>query len=209
MIKNLLTKWTKQFRFFYSYLGYRIFLGLFISLIVGLLEGFGIAMILPLLKMMDTSEVSNPSSLDNLSFIAKFFQTIDIKMTLEVILISILLLFSFKGLLKFIEGYYNIVVKQYFVTCIRNESVNKFSDFNYQSYIVADAGRIQSTLSGEVAKVVSAYVSYFTAMQNVVLVFVYLILAFISNPQFAAFVVLGGFLTNFIFRIIYRKTKQI
>ena len=44
-------------------------------------------------------------------------------------------------------------------------------------------------------------------MQFGVLVFVYVILAFLTNPQFAVLVAFGGFLSNFLYNKIYKKTK--
>jgi subfamily B ATP-binding cassette protein MsbA len=45
-------------------------------------------------------------------------------------------------------------------------------------------------------------------VQAGVMVVVYVVLAFLANPQFAVLVVIGGFLSNLVYRGIYKKTKE-
>lgn len=202
-------QYLKHFKFFYSYLGVKIYIGLILSVMVGLLDGFGLAMFLPLLKMLDGQEVSDTDGMGNLSFVADAIQSVGLELNFVVVMMTILLLFILKGIMRFWEGIYNVKVQQFFIVVIRKECINLFSDFNYKSFIKSDSGRIQNTLSGEVGRVVTAYTSYRTVMQNGITVLVYVVLAFLSNPQFAVFVAIGAYLTNFIFSAIYKKTKQL
>ena len=54
MLKKLKeVRFLSYFRFFYSYLGAAVFIALGLSMIVALLDGFGLTMFLPLLKAVD------------------------------------------------------------------------------------------------------------------------------------------------------------
>lgn len=51
-----------HFRFFYSHLGHRIFIASGLSIVVGLLDGFGLAMFLPLLESVDGQAEVDPAA---------------------------------------------------------------------------------------------------------------------------------------------------
>src|SRR5699024_2305018 len=78
---------------------------------------------------------------------------------------------------------------------------------SFKQFILSDAGRIQNTMSGEVDRVSRAFSTYFRAFQQGVMVLVYIGFAFSVDWQFAILVTIGGGLTNFLYRIIYKHTK--
>jgi ABC-type multidrug transport system fused ATPase/permease subunit len=199
----------KHFIFFYSYVKIKIFIGLLLSILVGLMDGLGLAMFLPLLQMIDGQGVSSSDGMGNLSFITDTIKFLGLELNFLVIMFSILFLFTLKGILRLLEGIYNVKVTQFFITKIRKDSLDVLSDFSYKGFIKSDSGRIQNTLSGEVGKILSAYTNYRSFLQNAITVLVYVVLAFISNPQFAIFVAVGAFISNFIFSSIYKKTKNL
>ena len=71
----------------------------------------------------------------------------------------------------------------------------------------ADIGRIQNTLTAEVVKVNQGYRYYFMCLQYSVSVAVYIVLAFVANPQFALLVVVGGAVSGLLFTRMHKKTK--
>jgi ABC-type multidrug transport system fused ATPase/permease subunit len=206
--KKIVRKYLDHFYYFYSYLGYKIFVSLGISLAVGFLDGFGLAMMLPLLQMVDGNGTADPESLGNLSFLIEGLQEIGVPITLRWILVVMLILFVLKGVAKFIDSFYRVILQQGFIRRLRFANVDKLCGYRYKNFVTADSGRIQNTLSGEITKVVSAYKYYFLTFQGAVLLFVYIFMAFLANPQFALLVVLGSLLSNGIYGRIYRKTKQ-
>jgi subfamily B ATP-binding cassette protein MsbA len=180
-----------------------------LSLFVGLLDGFGLAMFLPLLQMVDGSSTVDVEQMGRLSFLVEGIESLGFSLNLYAVLIIILFFFSFKGLMKFLEGYCRVVYQQFFIRNIRITNAELLSNFSYNSFVRTDSGRIQNTFSGEVERVNQAYYNYFKAIQDSTLVLVYIVLAFLSNPQFALLISVGGFLTNFIFKKLYRATKSL
>ncbi|MEQ9168758.1 MAG: ABC transporter ATP-binding protein, partial [Fulvivirga sp.] len=208
-IKSFIKKYFNYFSYFYSHLGYRVFVSLSLSLFVGALDGLGLAMFLPLLQMVDGEpSASSSKEMGSLSFLLEGLAYFNIPLTLVTILLIILFFFSCKGIMKFLEGYFRVVYQQYFIKNIRLKNADLLAAYSYNAFSAADSGRIQNTFSGEVQRVNNAYKNYFMAVQAMVLVVVYLTLAFLSNPQFALIVIVGGVLTNFIFRNLYKLTKQ-
>lgn len=207
-IKEIVKKYLVNFSYFYKHLGYRVFVALFLSLTVGLLDGFGLAMFLPLLQMVDGSPDVNSEALGGMKFLIDWLENRGFELNLYLVLGMLLGMFSLKGIMKFFETYYNVLTQQFFIRKLRYESLRGLSDFQYKSFVQTDSGRIQNTLSAEVGRVSHGYSFYFAAVQSGVLVFVYLVLAFFTDPQFAVLVAIGGGTTNFLYNRIYKKTKE-
>jgi ABC-type multidrug transport system fused ATPase/permease subunit len=203
------SKYFTHFRFFYSHLRHRIFIALVLSIVVGLLDGFGLAMFLPLLESVDGDAKVGSEALGNLGFLIDGLEKVGVPLNLKSILFMMLLFFSLKGVGKFAETYYRAIVQHYFVRSIRFQNIRLITNLRYKSFVSQDAGRIQNTLSGETERVVQAYTNYFMTMQMAVMLAVYIVLAFLANPQFALLVSLGGVISNLIFQTIYRRTKAI
>ncbi|MFT3909015.1 MAG: ABC transporter ATP-binding protein [Ferruginibacter sp.] len=209
-IKNLFKKYFQYFYYFYSHLGYRIFVSLFLNILVGLMDGLGLAMFIPLLQMVDGDHPqANSGNMGNLSFLANIFKFFGISLTLGVVLSVIFFFFAFKGLLKFIEGYLRVNYEQLFINMIRRRNIIGLSNFSYNIFVNSDTGRIQNTFSGEVERVKQAYRFYFISIQYGIFVLVYISMAVVANPKFALLVVVGGGMSNLIFRRMQKKTKSL
>jgi len=180
------------------------------SVMKGILDGLGLAMFLPLLKMISSENADAADhNLGNLSFIINAFDAVGLEMTLFSILGTMLFFFILKGVFNFLEGYLQINNQQFFIRRIRVSGITALSGYSYSSFVTANAGRIQNTLTGESARVALAYRSYMTVITNTVTIFIYSLLAFLANPEFALLVAVGAFLTNILFSTLYRKTKSL
>ncbi|PVY43032.1 ABC transporter ATP-binding protein [Pontibacter virosus] len=207
-LKSLVKKYFIHFTYFYVHLRSKLFIALGLSVVVGLLDGFGLTMFLPLLQMVNEDSNVDADGLGNLSFIVTTIESLGIDLTISSILIVILFFFSLKGIVKFFEAYYKVNVQQYFIKKLRFKSFDKLSNYNYKSFVTVDSGRIQNTLSSEVARVSTAYQSYLGTIQAGLMVIVYISLALLSNPRFAILVAIGGMLSNLVYKRIYTRTKE-
>lgn len=176
---------------------------------VGVLDGFGLAMFLPLLQMIGNRSGADVDSeqMGNLSFLVDGLTSMGFQLNLQTVLIVMLLFFTLKGVMKFLEGYYKVVLQQRFIRQIRFSNINLLSGYLYEDFVSSDSGKIQNTFSGEVDRVMQAYQTYFKTYQYGVMVAVYTTFALMANAQFALFVAIGGVLTNFIFSAFYKRTK--
>lgn len=209
-IKHIIARNFEGFVFFYRHLGNRMFAFLFTNILVSLLAGFGLAMFIPLLEIAnDTKVVTSSTKLGNLGFIITFFQHFGIQINLESILIIISVFFLLKALAIWFMGYLNIRYRQYFMRKIRLETITALSEFRFEEFVTRDAGRIQNTMSGEIAKVVGAYGNYTGMMNQFVTIVIYIGLAIFMNPKFATLLLIGILLTNLIYRRPYKITKEL
>lgn len=207
---NLLKKYLNSFFYFYKYLGYRIFVLLALSILVGILDGFGLAMFIPLLEFTSVDGINSSSQeMGKLIFLVSIFDSLGISFTLTAVLLIMLSFFLLKGLAKFFEGYKQTVYLQYFVRNLREENILLLANYRYREFVNSDVGRIQNTMTGEIGRVVNGYSTYMGVIKQIMLLFVYTTLAFLSNPQFTLLVMFGGFLTNLMFNKLFVKTKNL
>ena len=172
------------------------------------MDGFGLAMFIPLLQMVDTNKAkADSANMGNLSFLADILNYMGIPLTLFVILVIILIFFSLKGLMKFAEGYCSVIYEQLFIKNIRTRNIIGLSNFSFNTFTNSDIGRIQNTFSAEVERVKQAYRYYFISIQYAVFLMVYIFMALFANPRFALLVVIGGSLTSLIFKKLQTRTK--
>ena len=204
----MLKKYFINFNFFYKYLGSKIIIALVLSILVGVLDGFGLAMFLPLLEVVGNPESSGSEALGYLSFLITFLNRIGLDVTLLSVLSVMIFFFVLKGFAVFFQGYYSVTVQQFFLRKLRVTVIDLINSLKFKAFISTDVGRIQNSLTGEIERLSNAYKGYFEAMKAAMMILVYMTFAFLLNPQFALLVVVGGGLTNFLYRSIYLKTKQ-
>ncbi|MES2646521.1 MAG: ABC transporter ATP-binding protein [Bacteroidota bacterium] len=172
------------------------------------MDGFGLAMFLPLLKLVDGSNTNGEEGLGNLNFLVKGMSAIGLTLTLGNVLMILCLFFVFKGLALYVSSLYEVVVRQYFVKKIRRKLTVLMGQLSYKSFVLSDVGTIQNALSGEVARISTAYLQYFATVQQLVMVIVYMLFAFFVDAKFALLICLGGGLSSVIYRKVYALTKD-
>ena len=208
IIKDILQKFLPHLAYFYRHLRYRMIVLLFTSIFVGLLDGLGLTMFLPLLELIADSEATaSAEKLGKLAFLLDGLAWIGLELNLTVVLLTMLLFFVFKGVATFFERYMRVVYQQFFIAKIRLENIQALANYDYNAFVSADAGAIQNTMSGEVERVMQAFRTYSTILQQLVMILTYAALAFVASPGFAILIVIGGVLSNFLFSTLYRKTK--
>ena len=206
--KKHLNKQFKSFNYFYSYLKNKIFIAVFLSLSVGILGGFGLTMFLPLLQMVnDTGEI-NSDNLGNLSFIVENLENLGVNLNLLNILMVMIVFFVFKGIAQYLSRLYRIILQQNFVKEMRVKMLNSLNEISFNYFVKSDVGRIQNTMTGEVEKVTLAFNFYFQSIEQFILVTTYTLFTLFIDFQFSILVILGGALTNIIYRTIYKQTKN-
>lgn len=202
-------RFLSYFKFFYKYLGSSVLFALGLSLVVGLLDGIGLTMFLPLIQAAESGStaVSEDSDLGALDVVLEGMASVGLEPTLVTILFVMLFFFAMKGVAAFTMQFYRAVLNQRFANKIRLKNMQLLAGYDYSEFSRTDSGSIQNTLSAEVVRVNIAYFTYFSMLQFLIMMLVYVVLAYIANPKFAVIVAIGGLLSNLAFSKIYRNTK--
>lgn len=196
------------FRFFYSIVGYRIFIYVLLNFLVGLLDGLGLAMFIPLLSVVTGSSTEQTNSMGELSFLVDILKNSGFPINLVTILLFMVLLFLLKGLVNYLKTLYFIKMRLYTGKYKRFQLIEGLYHLSYQGFTKLDSGKIQNNMVSETGKMLNAMVQFFNSIQNIILLSTYVFLAFLSNWKFALMVAAGAALTNFLYRYIYKVTKK-
>ena len=131
-IKKILAKQFSTFYYFYSYLGYRIFLALTLSMLIAVLDGFGLSMFLPLLQMVGGNEEVDPEVMGNLSFLIEGIKNLGFELNLFAILIFMLFFFILKGGVQFVTSAYKVFLLQSFVKKLRLKILSALNNLKFK-----------------------------------------------------------------------------
>lgn len=207
--KNILKSQLPHLTYFYGYLGNKVFTIILLNIIVGVLDGLGLSMFFPLLEMGDGSSLDNTRHLGHLRFMVDALQPLGLVLNIRVALGIIALFFVLKGIFYYFKGVYQVKLQQFFIRKMRLECIDGLGAMSYFYFAGADTGKIQNALTGEADKASKACQSYFQAFQHVLLVLIYIGFAFAVDWKFALMISVGGFLSDQIYRRIYRNTKGV
>lgn len=208
-MKSIIKKYFSNFLFFKSHIGNKIYTQMFLSILISILDAFGLAMFLPLLEMAGNPESHLTNESSKFYFIKNIFIDYHIPFTIYTILGLLIFFFTLKGIIVYLYSIYNTNVRMLFMRNLRLKLIDSINKLSFQSFVKADVGRIQNTLTGEVERVASSYTNYFSTLQNLIFVIVYMIFAVLVDAKFALLITLGGLFTNIIFNRIYKYTKSL
>ena len=136
LIRSFVNKNLENFAFFFSHIRYKVFFVVGLSLFVGVLYGFGLAMFLPLLQVADSSSGGvDSSNMGNLSFLVDWMFFFGNNLNIPTALSIIVFFFAVKGAFAFFNGYYKIAVNHMFVRKIRVEGLEKLGNLKYNMRI--------------------------------------------------------------------------
>src|SRR5688500_5159750 len=100
---NFRNNYFGYFRFYYSVLRIRLIYCLALSVLVSILDGLGLSMLIPLLSLVSGNSSSGEESMGSLQFMLRFVNAAGFKITLESILVTMLVIITLKGVLRFLE----------------------------------------------------------------------------------------------------------
>ena len=209
LVKSLIKKYFRTFYIFYKDFGYKIFLIVLISIIIGILDGIGLAMFLPLLQFADSSTAATPETLGNIGSFVKFVEELGFKFDLSMALILMVIFFILKGLVTYFGNLYKLSSIQMYITKLRTQLIVLLDNITFTKFISSNIGHIQNSFTNEVHRISIGLQNYMTIMQGFILVIVYASFAFLMDYKFALLISIGGGLINIIFKIIYKKTKTL
>ena len=167
------------FNYFKNIIGWHIYAYLVLNFLVGLLDGLGLAMFVPLLAIATGSNTGN-ESLGNLEFLIDFIHTLGIELNLQNALLLMVGLFALKNFFFYLRIIYFNKIRIMGLLKIKLDLVSGLKNLSYKGFTTMDAGMLLT----------------------------YIALAFTSNWRFAIMVGIGGGITNIIYKYINKIVKN-
>ena len=197
------------FRFFYSILGNKLPLNLALNILISLLDTIGLVMFFPvLLLLLKESVTSEKHPLGKLHFIINILKSLGYELSIGSALFLLTILFTLKGLFKFIQYQNQVSLRQLFIKRLRLSFINNLGRLSYEGFVKLNSGRIHNVFTNESYRVYLSIDYYLFALQNIVMLVSYGMLGFWTNYQFGIFICLSGGLLYLIFKNILLATKN-
>lgn len=197
----------KYLVFFYRYLRAKIIWIIAFSFFVSLLDAISLSMFIPLFDVASNGPKSKISG-EGFNF-EKLFSYIHMDVSVNNILLLMLIFFFIKGIFRYLDVYFRVLLTSFFIKKIRFNLLNLIANLKYSKFVKTDLGTIQNILTQEVANVISAYSQYFAVFQNIIFVMVYMSLSLIANAKFTLIVIFGGVFSNLILKKFYINSESL
>jgi len=186
-----------------NFLGWKIYLIFLFASSVALTEGFGIIMLMPLLKKLDsgvTHGVDEATTSNILSFTDIDFWQFGISESSALLLIAVA--FALKGVFSFLALSFNGRLRGRLQYILLDQMVDSIQESKFSFFQRKKAGSLVNILNEQTSRAIQAFHFIEKISALIVMSFIYICLAFILNWKFGATVLLIGTLVFVFFRWI-------
>jgi subfamily B ATP-binding cassette protein MsbA len=208
MISKYGNNFLGYFQYYYSIVGRKLLFSICLSIVVSALDGLGLAMFMPLLQSVANEGQEAKESMGNLHYIIDAIKEMGFPLTLGTILATMVILFSFKGFVRYVEVNYTAGVVYFFMKKLRHKLVNKLQNISFRGFTKLEAGNIQNNFIAEAQKMSQAVKSYLLYCQALIMLITYVSFSLLANFQFALLLAVSAGLTNLLYSRIYKKLKE-
>ncbi len=186
----------RSFRLLFQYHPWKLFFLSILTLLLGINQGFSIALLIPFLQLM---EIGEPDSSNQL---VQFFNTIvertGITLSLEVVLLAYVILLVLIACLTYWKSIYQSKYQERFSYQIRRRLFRKIILSDWKSLNSKSKHNHLQVLTEEVPKLTNYYYFYLEMLTRIIIVGAHVFFAFMVSVKFTS-LVLGTGLLAFIF----------
>jgi len=192
----------------------RVLLFLILTLSAGFLEGFGMAMFLPLLEFVESNgDVATLAEGSRLwKGLVMIFQVVDLQVTLIGLILVLLFLIMSRVVVVYLRQTYTAWLSQEVVHSIRTNLFSRCLKASYRMLDTLKSGHLVNLVSTEAQRAMGHLQSLFALIANAVVVAGYfVVLLWVSVPMtLLAILILGsaGLIVNYHVRHTRRLSRQ-
>jgi subfamily B ATP-binding cassette protein MsbA len=197
------------FGFYYKFISHRFWIIILFSLAVGVIDGVGLSVFLPLLQVIGENKPVDIEGLGKLKFLFEWIQNLGITLNLTNLLLLMFAFFVFKAIITYLSQIYIVFVQQFFARKLRIRLIDGLGKLSYSAFTTFNAGKIQNTFTSETSKTQTGLGNYLTVIQQLLLVGIYFTLSFYVDFIFASIVVGCNLLLNVFLVFVYKKNRQL
>ena len=192
---------------FQTFLGGKMYLIFFFTFLSGLMDGFGILMLMPIIENFEIiNNNSNDGILNNiLNFLLKL---LNMEVTITNVLIIFVIIFVFKGIFSFIFLTYSAYLRSHLLERLKGRLFDSYSRMSYQYYTNKDTGHFVNVLNGQIEGVLYGFHDFIRFCTSLISTIIYLSFAFLLVWKFGVLVTVIGGLIFFSFRFLNKNVQK-
>ena len=190
----------KYIKVFQLYLGLRMYLIYFLSILASLLEGIGILMTLPLLQSIDSND-SNIVEENNFlnSMIYQFIEFLGLTNSITSILVLITISFTLKGIISFFSLGFNAYLLGELLKEIKLKLFHFYTKMSYNYFTTKNTGDLINLITEQPTRSLEAFRQLTSLVSYTINTTVLIILAFFMTFSFGLMSMITGFILIFLF----------
>jgi subfamily B ATP-binding cassette protein MsbA len=198
----------RYFRAFRTYVGKRLYIVFVLTVLAAMAEGFGIALLLPLLE---ATEAGGSEAIDGglQQYLYDMLHFIGIGDSVVGILLFIGGVFVLKGFLKFVEGAYNGYLESRLMRELKSKMFQAYSLMDYRYYIKNNTGHFINIINSQVDGFYRAFKRSIKFISVIITTASYFIIAFFIAWRFALMAVGIGLVLLFLFKYLNAYVRNL
>ena len=199
------------FSVYKKYLGSRLYIVFALSGLAAITEGFGIALLLPLIEVVGVGEGGGGGK--NQSNVKSGLQAVLNSMGIGDSMIGILFFIGFvflvKGLIVFSDNAYHSHLKSQLLREIKSLMFDQYSTMDYGYYSRRSTGHFINVINDQIAKLLVTFDTYKVFLSTGIMTLAYLCVALLLAWNFALMAIGAGFVLLFFFRLLNRYVHKL
>jgi ABC-type multidrug transport system fused ATPase/permease subunit len=195
-------------RVYRRYIGRRIYLVFVLTAAAALAEGFGITLLLPLLRASETAGGDVPTGgVEGVLY--DLLAWMGIADSMVAILLFIGAMFLGKGLLLFARSGYEGYLQAQLLRELKTQMFDAYSTMDYQYYLEKNTGHFINVINGQVNRFFQSFRSFAGFFSQVITTSSYFIVAFVLTWKFAAMALAVGMGILLLFRYLNEYVRDL
>jgi ABC-type multidrug transport system fused ATPase/permease subunit len=203
---NTVAALIKYLRTYQRYIGRRIYIVFVLSILVALTEGFGIALLLPLIRATQGGgEVDGTVQ----EYLYAFLDAVGIGDSVVGILIFIGVVFVGKGLLKFAQGGYKSYLQAQLLRELKIGLFDEYGTMDYRYYIQRSTGHFINVINEQIRGFYFSFDFFAKFLSQIISALSYFAIAFVVAWRFALSAVVVGGVLLFLFKYLNQYVREL
>ena len=199
----------KYLKIYRRYLGRRMYLIFVLTVATALAQGFGITLLLPLLRASQSGS-GNPEDMGTAEQVLQtMLETMGIADSMVGILAFIALTFVAKGALQFAKGGYQGYLQAQLLRELKTKLFDAYSGMDYRYYIRQNAGHFINVINQQVNRFFSSFKNFIGFTTQVVRTLSYFGFAFAVAWRFALMALGVGAVLLFLFKYLNAYVRRL
>ncbi|WP_103029514.1 ABC transporter ATP-binding protein [Salinibacter altiplanensis] len=190
------------------YLGRRMYLIFVLTVATALASGFGIALLLPLLRASQTTGSTEDMGWAE-QLLHDLLATMGIANSMVGILAFIAVVFVGKGALQFAKGSYQGYLQAQLLRELKTQLFDAYCGMDYRHYIEQNAGHFINVINQQVNRFFSSFKSFVQFLTQIVTTLSYFAFAFAITWRFASMALGVGLVLLFFFKYLNAYVRRL
>jgi ABC-type multidrug transport system fused ATPase/permease subunit len=197
----------RYLRIYRRYIGRRIYLVFFLTGLTALTQGFGITLLLPLLRASQSGSADDMSTAEEV--LHDILGWMGIADSLPGILAFIALVFVGKGALQFAKGGYVGYLQARLLRELKTKLFDAYSEMDYRYYIRRNTGHFINVINQQVNRFFQSFYSFTSFLTQVVTTVSYFAFAFAIAWRFALAAIGVGIVLLTLFKYLNEYVRDL